>query len=540
MSAPLTGQTTPDPSDPSGRRFFRDEDDLTILDALAASGDAFGEVELKKILLSVDVSRRLGTPGGSFTFVVKADQFEFDFLNLTRPDDWVEVYLNNGQGERFEMTGLVDRVQETTQAAGNNTTTRTYTISGREAIGKVLTLTEIFYDIRAKEELALADFSARVVEVENGIKLEAITASDFVPTIIKNFGGKDGQFIHPRTGLPFLGERSQMVDLETYVGQRRVLSGLDADEENAILDDQNIVMLNSDGTTFRFDAGDVVDDDELLTRRCIPNSLLSIQGKLWPAIQRWQDPLFHTLYFDVLPDESSTLKTAMVFKQHPYDIDIFFDLPDHDIFSTEVVATNIGRSEVDLLNWIKVLTKMIPQGRGEAASIYAEPFLSGESLNTHGIRRSYPYTMYPFRNPSRSLSSFGPETAASEEGGFIGLLKALNDVLTRWHSFGDLLVSGTISMGRLRNDIRLGDRVNYFRRGDEGFSFLVEGIRHHYVYEGVSTTTINVTRGIPIYQSSQYASFIEAANRRVIQMGGEGVRAKGAINFGTVATGENR
>ncbi len=538
MPSALTGRTTPDPTDPSGKRFFRDEFGVDVLVGLGSGRTRFNEYQIKETLTMLDVARRLGAPGGSFTFVVKDEHFNLDAVSA---NDWVEIYIDNGQGERLEMVGLIDRVQEATQATPDHTTTQTYTISGREAVGKALAKTEIFYDIRAKPLLAVADFSKRIVEVVNGIDYGSITASTFVPEIIKGFAGKDAQFIHPRTGLSFLSERSEMVDLKTYVGRRRVLSVLEAEEENDLLDKQNMVILNSDGTTFRFSAGDVVDDDGLLTRRVIPNSLMSIQGKLWSAIQRWQDPRFHTLYFDVLPDEKGTLKTALVFKQHPYDIDVFFDLADHDVFSTEVVATNIGRSDADLVNWVKILTKMIPQGRGEGATIFAEPLLSPESLNTHGIRRLYDYTIYPFPNPTRSLAPFGPETAAGEEGGFIGLLNSLNGVIARWHSFNDLLVSGTIAMGRLRNDIRLGQRVNYFRRGDEGFSFLVEGIRHQYVYQGVSTTTINVTRGIPLHGSSQYTEFIRAAEARVSKMGGrlqrddEGVRP---VNFGPVATGE--
>lgn len=538
----LTGKTQLEFGDPSKTLFRRDPNDVkTLKEYNNTSSNAFDKTaELRTSILALDVTRRLGAPGGGWSVTLKSDQLSFDFLDFIRPNDWVDIYFGDGKGERLEMVGLVDRVQESTQATSNGSTTRTYTLSGREAIGKVLTTTEIFYDIRAKPELALADFSKRVIQIEDGVRLEGIRAVDMVPTIMREFGGTDGQFIHPLTGLPFLGPNSNMVDLTTHVGRRNTLSGVDAQRANDTLAEQNIEIVNSDGSSFQYKTGDVVNNDELLTRYVIPNKLPSVNGKLWNSVQKWIDPSFHTLYFDVLPGEDGLFRTSLVFKQHPYDIDVFFALPDHDVFSTEVVSSNLGRTDAEVFNWVKILTKMIPQGRGEAATIYAEPFLSKESFNAHGVHRWYNYTVYPFKNPRRSTASFGPESAKEREGGFIGLLRSLTDVFSRWHSFNDLMVNGTIQLGRLRTDIRLGDRINYFRRGDEGFSFLVEGVRHQYVFKGTSTTTLNVTRGIPLFTSSQYLDFVAAAQQRVEKMGADRVRAVDAVNFRNTNAVESR
>lgn len=430
--------------------------------------------QLFENIIQLSTNRSISAAGGTFSLVLKSEKA--DYGELLKPNDWVEIFLDSGiEGERLEMEGLIDRVQ-TVVSPGSSA--RLYQITGKEAAGKIVTNAEIWYDFRARPEIPEAE-AANKIYGPDGITLDTLTAHFVIPETIREFAGKDNQFVHPEDTTPYFS--SGRVNLETYVASTN--------------------------------------------RSRLDNSIFTFTGKVWSAINRWADRAFHTIYFDVLPsllqvtDTGDTnlfrtvLKTALVFKEHPYSIENFQALDSHSVDFTEVTTSALGRSDHDVVNVTKVLTPMM-HGKGQFDAMEIPPAIHTASFQAHGVRTMYIHTVYPFPGTEDI------KTGKFKKGDYVGVLSDLSRRLMKWYIMNDTYVNGTINIGRLRNDIRIGNRLDYTTsdRGREGLSFLIESVQHNYVYSGVSTTTVSVSRGIPILGSDGYKKFQKEFDDRTRQI----------------------
>ena len=105
-----------------------------------------------RVIPQEDISRAVvgnsaTSAGGNFSVSLKTNSTEDndDYLQVIHPNDFVEVSLANGVEvlePQLEIVGLVDRVNRNRSASSTGSTLREWEISGRDAVGKILTATD--------------------------------------------------------------------------------------------------------------------------------------------------------------------------------------------------------------------------------------------------------------------------------------------------------------------------------------------------------------------------------------------------------------
>jgi hypothetical protein len=494
----------------------------------ADTGDNF-DIPMQDVM-QVTITNSLSSPGPSFTLVLKAGAFQsVDYSQELGADDFIQITLGDGHSERLEIIGMIDRIAESRVVEGDGATVRRFLVNGKNLLGKILTTIEFFTD-RRLEGIGgkTTEVLFKLVNAFSSIGRQfgaSFTPDSIIPTIIEAYAGVDGQYVHPTTNVPYASPRSGLVDYLQYV-----------------------TAINS---------------------LAIGDSLFNISSgmKLWPIIDKYSDRVLNEFYFDLLPVNTpavlsalsttslqpqavqfgnaisgsllgqgsvgfkpqlavvrngpytppskvvnpSSFRICMVLREHPYDIDTFFGstLDEYTVTTDEILDSNFGKSDADVVNMVKVVVsdRNIPSDTLDLAVI---PKVLPSSIAKHGIRRMYTETGYlqDANSVVRNTSGIGARLAR------------LTAQVFGWHVMNDSMRNGTVQLGHLRNDIRIGNRVKVLDGSGAGYVYYVEGTSHTFSYPGTATTSLALSRGIPPKGTTAHDIFLNQRNARLAEAGG--------------------
>lgn len=200
---------------------------------------------------------------------------------------------------------------------------------------------------------------------------------------------------------------------------------------------------------------------------------------------------------------SSPAAVALVFRQRPYDTGSFQKLPAVLVDETEVIHSDLAKSEHNVLNFFRLSAPSIPP---ELQETNFGIMVSKESIARHGLRRGEIQTLFPFAGSRLSLSYQKGETTT------VSLSPAYRYyvwLVALWNAWNEFFWEGAISL-HYRPDIRVGTRL-VLRRRERGVPYeiqaYVQAVRHNFSFQpGQSQSQLVVTRGVDSREEKNPAS----------------------------------
>lgn len=407
-------------------------------------------------VVSVDVDKSFGSAAGSFTIVVKDTA---GLIESLADDDWIDITFIVDGGRYHVLRGILDTFRESEITSGSGATTKTLTLVGRD-FGAIFDKTKIWFNQFRNENAGFAK-TIPIFESLNAVG----SPTDAVSRIIFGFMETLATADPPRSN--WLMPRSMGLGDITF--PEKVLF---------------------------YDAGFTNDP----ARYAVDMQLMDPAGVgVWALAQEWADPTFCELYCDLLvvneektfpqylkPGQQSTPQEtipAIIFRDRPFPTERdgingpWFKLPLATISKQDIVARNIGRGGQERYNAFFVSPRAIQQLNASGLDLCG-PLWDVESVARHGMR--------DYNVDSRYIC----------EESSLGTMSVIQRQLARdFHGLNPYFTNGSLSLGILRPDIRIGVRTRILGATEEdNETFYTEQISHSWRLTS-SRTTIGVTRG---------------------------------------------
>lgn len=432
-------------------------------------------------VFSVSTDKTLGAAAGTLTVEVK------DPGNLTRvlaDDDWIDISFISGGHIFHTMRGVVESFRESETTGPNGATVKTVQITGRD-FGVVFDKTKIWFNQFRAEN---AGFS-KTIDIFGALNA-AGTPVQCVERILFGFLETLATSDPPRAnwllpkGMP--GRQETFPDTVLFVAQ-----GFRNDPERYAVDQQ---LMDPSG-----------------------------QG-VWNLAQEWSDPQFCELFCDLaavnaspLTNEEAALNRllnaggrdevsadvffgnlqmqphreyrvedtgmAVFFRDRPFPTlrdgrgSPWFKLPTAELAPQDIVQRNLGRGGTERFNAFFAAPRAIQQLNAAGLDLVG-PLWDVESVARHGLR--------DFSVDSRYIAT---------ENNLFTMSEAMRQIARDFHCLNPYFWNGTLALGSLRPDIRVGQRLRV--RGsssDEDITFYVEQVTHNWRLTS-ARTTVGVTRG---------------------------------------------
>ena len=401
-------------------------------------------------IVSGSIVKQIHQPAGGFTVSLVPRQ---KYLDLIRPGDWVELYLDDGRGppsSKPYMIGNVDGVTRTRQVGGKGEVTEMLVVTGRD-FGKVLACLQIVYDTTLADPTtvkALITLVGSFIATKKKGRVPMKSPDTLVRTFLDTMFKNRGQFLPPGAVLTRTSGYSYDVQSALF----------DLDYSKYVSPTKGFVMFNTE-----------------------PN----LQGTLWGTIEQYSHGILNEMFIDTLDGVPS-----LVMRQYPFSKSDFSSLNIISINADEVSSEHLSTSDRDVKNWFRVAFEPAAgQNASMLTAVAGAGWLCPDSIQRHGVRR--------FEVTTNAWGST-PEVVKvnSETGNVGGLMHEYAGLLAEWHYQNDVFLSGSLSTG-LRADAHIGCRLNYDNDyTDEHLSFYVEAVNHDFKWMGgASSTTFTVTRG---------------------------------------------
>lgn len=389
-----------------------------------------------KDVIRCQLTKELGQAAGGFSASLVPRQ---DYLENIKPNDWVEIFLDaEGPEEYPVMVCSVDRISRTRVVEGSGSTRESINISGRD-YGKVFLNIMLIMDPLLGALIDQTTFTQEVlISKYAGNDTPLVKSDEVVKNLLERYHNSRVQAVLPATLKSNLG---------TY--RKRIVTGDDAGELNTYLSDKVQGRLN------------------------LPQNV-NLGGNLWSCMEQYVNPTLNEMWVDT---EGGV--PTLHLEERPFSHDQFADLDAIEVFETEVVQEDLGKSDQDVRNWIRVYPDA-DSGAVELANIEGIGYGSKESIARSGLKK--------FESTTNSFGDFKEP--------IIDLLQRWSGILAEWNAHNEELLSGTMTT-RLRPDARIGRRMDYTNeRTNERLSFYIEGVTHSFSYPGASTTSFQLTRGV--------------------------------------------
>ena len=475
------------------------------------------ELDLTPAVVSVTWAKSLESPSGQWSVTLKRAAEPTVWDEALEDDDWIalecEVAERGRPPARHLVTvGLVDSVRETRRSAGGAEVVQ-WTVTGRD-FGKIFEETEVYFQAAAAEAARdaaaakSAEFSgnfAGAIFFKPGAFSPAGTPSEMVQGIVSAFLGKDGllggQWLVPEA----VADHTPHPPRPSAPALRRLAqSGYET--FGSYLDAESLVS----------DMGGQTVDLGLM-------NLTGSSGKLHSLLYQYTEPTVHELFYDVRPvtyperdragneaRRSSLTRSIMtlVFRPRPFPLVLSGDnpidaayadgmrapwsaLPTHDVPGTHVLDANLGRGGQERYNFFLVYpaADLVQAGDPIFGAVGVRSIsMDTASIRVHGLRK--------FEHATRYARHPGPMPAGKAADKDLAYAKAIHDRLKLWYALNPHFYNGSITLKRLRPDIRVGDRARLTWRDGREIVFYVEGVQHSWRYPQHGQTTLTVTRGV--------------------------------------------
>lgn len=403
-------------------RYYPDSVDRSSLSSLSIDSTDVVHCSLTK-----DINQA----AGSFTLKLLPRQ---KYLQSIRPNDWLEIFLDNGDNPTSDeptMVGSVDRISRQRTVVGAGSTQEVINISGRD-YGKVFLKTVIVIDPLVGSIIDQATFEQEV--------------------IISQFSKND---------IPLNGPSEVVKELLKRYHDKRVQCLLPP----SLLKHGNLVTHLSD-----------------VRGQIVVNGNPNLGGNLWTTMEQYINPVLNEFWVDTVNGAPT-----LYLEERPFSHDKFAELDSVQVDESEVISEELGLSDEDTKNWIRLYpdAQFLP---AELVNIAGLGYTNKASVQRSGLCKFEPTT--------NAFGDFSQAVVDVEGGIPSGTLQDWVGIIAEWNANNDMLLAGTMTT-RLRTDARVGTRFDYTNtRTGEKLSFYIESISHNFVYPGASTTTFNLTRGV--------------------------------------------
>lgn len=407
-------------------------------------------------LINIQTSKTMGMAGGTFTaFVKESPTYAAEYKRLDdmiMDDDWVDIVFSRWGVPHHTMRGLIDDIRKGVTVDGSGATQQGWYISGRE-FSKVWEDTPVFFNRFTGENvgggayLKIFDMSPEIM----GTPFQTVEV--FLKYFLAEFHARGRSTWYLPPSMPAYGE--------TFL--------------------EAITFLNNQGYP--------------PDRRSFAFNIPDFQNnRLWALAQQYSDPQFCELFVDLLKDgtdypepmepfEIGDGRMALIFRDRPFPT-LFSsfgtdweDLPLSIVKGQEITNDDTGRSGAERKNAFFAAPKYYQENAASMVDL-SVPLWDEDDITLRGVRRlDY-------------VSDYIPVDA-----NLIGASEIQRGLIRDWYCLNPYFFNGTIGLGHLRPDLRIGTKVRVPGHSeDDDFTYYLEGVSHTWQLNS-GRTQLSVTRG---------------------------------------------
>jgi len=486
------------------------------------------------IVARVETSKMIGPPAGTFAIDIKADGAGRDAVMALSDDDWVDIIFVRNATPVLVMRGQIDSVQRVTSVV-NGATSEVFRVAGRD-FGRIFDLSTVWFDLMSDGEVA-AGVSMRIFDAAGAMVGDpATTVETILAGFLREFKNVGRNLWELPRSMPLLLTENA--------------------ETSSIVD--NLAFFDADFINYpeRY----AISDMSMFT---------AANSSVWALASQWADLPLCELYTEVLQWSAATISPSPEFRGHNLDWvptlpvdqrqEIHFNWPveglvypqppfgnyDNTIILDPVMAVvfrdrpfltttridSTGKAEpIDQGPWSRLYTYHVPPQHIAAKSVgrsteerknafqatprlmhdltrgmvdWSRPLWRPDDIKRHGLRRmdvTYDWAVATSKDAIADISV---------------LAEMYRRRLRDFHCMNHLWLSGTISLGYGRPDIRIGHKLQVSEAENDTSesqeTYYVEAVRHVWTLDQGTRTTLGVTRG---WRGSQ-TKMIEVFNNTV-------------------------
>lgn len=453
--------------------FYGHSDPVLDTDKVEGRVDIVGPVKESQqdAISRLTWTKTLGAASGRWEMDVKTSNPDFYEKGIL-DDDWIDITFTQHAKQYNVCRGLIDTIR-TRNAVANGATQHVYTLAGRDH-GKIFENTNVFFNRYIGENVGggatlRAWANANQAHIFGNV---ATTVDAFLFQFLKQLNASSNARWALPPGLP----------------------GLNADvPAGSPVYFKDVVQYNRTGFS------------DFPARAAYRPMFMDPDGfvghSLWALAQEWSDPSFCELFCDVVKNDGSYMQPGAGEELRPEDSTIgviirdkpfptvvfpeaindgpwFTSIPVHTVQIQELDSgTDIGRGGDERFNAFFVRSSTTAEYSGQNVDI-TKPLWYPDDVVRRGIRRMDVTSNY--------VSSI------ADNPGMVTRQRAL---LRDWYGLNAYYQNGTLPLGHLRPDIRIGSRVRIpGQHPEDDLTLYVEGITHAWAL-GKGRTTLTVTRG---------------------------------------------
>lgn len=446
-------------------------------------------------VLSVTTTKSISDASGKFSVVVKASKVSPYLLNSVMDDDWIDIAFYIDSSPYHTFRGIIDEINRS-KTVSNGATVATYTIIGR-CFGKVWEATPVWFSPYYNDIVTEA-VSSRVF---NGIP-EFVGAPDkAVISYLKGFL----ESIEANKGVNWLPPKNMpgLID-NTFLGN---------------------VEFNEEGEGSKY-------FQNIPKRIGFNENALMPEGNLWDLAKSYSDSMFTEMYVDYLPDgnpfsedmssplEVGNGKMTVIMRDKPFPVldssapigyeSTWESLPIFTVQPQEIITHDVSKSGYERYNAFFVASRILQEDIQNYALNLLPPLMDAESIKRHGFRR-FDVTSNVHPDIDNPVSAGG--TNVDE------MCQYQRKIIRDWYCLNPYMLSGTITLGHGRPDIRMGCRLHIpeiklsHKESILEENYYIEQVSLNWSFGAGVRTSLGVTRGWFGDLRSYYDSLNKMASR---------------------------
>lgn len=413
-------------------------------------------------LVSVSTQKTIGAPSGTFQIEIKPSKAAAEAFKHICDDDWIDIVYYRHAQPWHVMRGLVDEIRRNRSVNGTGATVTNYTITGRD-FAKIWEITPIWFSPYADNDMVSDGWAYQIF---NAIPNLRGTPPEAVEAFLWHF-------------LEHMNEDA---------GVNWLMPGS---------------MPNGGGSFLKWVSLSKDHYQNVPARKSFNPNFLDPANTLWATAAAHTDAPFVEFYADLFPDGDpfhpkiqpgtpltpKDTRMTVVVRDRPFpivdpEIDAYNqdwdNLPTFIVPRQQIVTENVGRSGLERFNAFFVASMLHQEAFGANSLNIMMPLVDFDSMRKHGMRR------------------FDVQSAMSpDQLDFSRLCEQQRRIARDWHCLDPYFLSGSMTLGQGRPDIKIGCRVRV--PGPKGEvdqeTYYCESVGHNWVFGQGIKTTLGLTRG---------------------------------------------